>query len=443
MPTIEERYRSLHPTSDRLYQEARGHFPDGVTHDTRPLHPFPVFITHAHGSRKWDVDGHEYVDYVSGHGALLLGHAHPAIVQAVAEQVARGTHYGASHELELRWAELVKTLIPSAEKVRFTSSGTEATMMALRLARAYTARSRVIMFQDHFHGWSDGLLASSSQGTAGIPSDTLSTMTVLPPNNIAAVARALSEHDDVAAVILEPTGAHMGTIPIEPAYLHELREVTQRYGVILIFDEVVTGFRTSPGGAQARYGVLPDLTALAKVLGGGLPAGAVASRGDILDMIEHRQDFQGQATPRVAHPGTFNANPLSAAAGIACLELVATGEPNARADAIAQRLRYGLNDLLARLEIPGCVYGVASLFHLALGRRVRVNEGSGLPYPEDVGGALPGLNSTLKRACLNAGVDLMGGSMGLVSSAHTEEDVGKTLAAFEEALAASQQEGAL
>ncbi|MBI2165294.1 MAG: aspartate aminotransferase family protein [Chloroflexi bacterium] len=445
MANILERYRQLHPRSEALYREARELFPDGVTHDTRYVMPFPIYCTHAEGARKWDVDGLEYIDYVMGHGALLLGHTHPDVVAAVNKQMARGTHLGASHELELQWAQWVKKLIPSAEKVRFTSSGTEAAMIAVRLARAYTGRSKVIKFQDHFHGWNDYLLAGSDRGTGGIPRTVWNTMIVLPPNNLAGVEKALTEDKDVAAVILEPTGAHMGLTPVYPSFLHSLRDVTLRHNVLLIFDEVVTGFRISPGGAQARYGVTPDLTALAKILGGGLPGGAVAGRADIMDMIAHKEDPQWDNTRRISHPGTFNANPLSAAAGCKALELVATGAPTAQAERAAQSLRDGLNRLLHSLEIPGCARGVASVFHLSLGRPCRCDEPSVCQQsPQDIkAGMPPGLAGHMKRSLLNSGVDLMASSgiTGLVSAVHGEKEIQQTLRAFEEALTSLRHEG--
>ena len=442
MATINERYHQLHPTSLKLYQRAQELFPDGVTHDTRWVTPFPIYATHGMGPRKWDVDGNEYVDYVMGHGALLLGHSHPAVVEAVTNQVAKGTHLGASHEIEIRWAEAVTKLIPSAEKLRFTSSGTEATLMALRLARAYTGKSKVIKFNDHFHGWHDYVLAGAGRAAAGIPAATWSSMIVLEPNDIGLVELTLAQDQDVAGVILEPTGAHMGVSPVHPSFLRELRETTRQHGVVLIFDEVVTGFRTSPGGAQARYDVTPDLTSLAKVLGGGLPGGAVCGRADIMDMIQHRGDSQWNATQRIAHPGTFNANPLSAAAGATALELVATNNLNARADAMAQRLKDGLNQLLARMEIPGCASGVASVMHVTLGVQHECDGGICQLSHQQIRNAMPPQQvSALKRGLLNAGVDTMGGRNCIVSATHREQEVDFTIGAYEEALTAMRTEG--
>ena len=364
---IEQRYVDLHPKCAEYHATSKDIFPNGVTHDARNQKPFPYYVTHAMGPHKWDVDGHRIIDYKTGHGSLILGHSHPDIVAAVTDQMSKGTHFSASTELEIRWAQLVRELIPCAEKVRFHSSGTEATMMALRMSRAYTGKSKVIMFQDHFHGWHDYVTAGSSSGLGGIPKETLSTMIVLPPNDISVVEKTLQDHDDVAAIIFEPTGCHMGQTPIRPSFLGELREVTERYGVVLIFDEVVTGFRTSKGGAQEYYGVTPDICSLAKILGGGLPGGAVAGKAEIIDMIQLTGDPEFNRTRRVGHNGTFNANPLSAAAGSKALELVATTPVNDTADAMAARLKDGLNDLLARMEIPGCAAGVSSVVFLRLG----------------------------------------------------------------------------
>ena len=443
MSTVTEEYHAKHRRSAELFREAQELFPDGVTHDTRYATPFPITATHGKGSRKWDVDGNEYIDYVMGHGALLLGHSHPDIVSAVAQQAARGTHLGASHELEQDWARLVRRLIPSAEKVRFTSSGTEATMMALRLARAFTGKPRVIKFEEHFHGWSDYLLAGSGRGTGGIPETTWGAMRVLPPNDIGAVEATLRNDSGVAAIILEPTGAHMGRLPVQPEFLQQLREASSRHNVVLIFDEVVTGFRVSTGGAQAKYGVTPDLTTLAKILGGGLPGGAVTGRADILDMISHREDPEWDVERRVSHPGTFNGNPLSAAAGVHCLELVATGEPNARADAAAARLISGVNTIMASMEMPGCCYGEASLFHLRLGRACVCGHSGACtaPHSEVTGGLTAAMSMSLKRAMLNAGVDLMGGRGGIVSATHSDADVDQTLAAFEAGFDALRRDG--
>ncbi|MGC2203108.1 MAG: aminotransferase class III-fold pyridoxal phosphate-dependent enzyme, partial [Stellaceae bacterium] len=261
-------YRAATPGSAAASEKASRLFPSGVTHDSRYIEPYGVYIARAQGPRKWDVDGNCYVDYFGGHGALLLGHCHPKIVEAVKRQIDRGTHFGASHETEIAWAEWVLKLVPSAERVRFTSSGTEATLMAVRLARAFTGKSKLIRFKHHFHGWHDHMTsgyASHFDGspTPGVLSGVAGGLLLAEQNDAAGLARLLEENDDVAAAIIEPTGAHGAQLPIDPPFLNALRELTRQLGVVLIFDEVVTGFRVSPGGAQARYGIRPDLTTLA------------------------------------------------------------------------------------------------------------------------------------------------------------------------------------
>ncbi|MCZ6867788.1 MAG: aminotransferase class III-fold pyridoxal phosphate-dependent enzyme [Chloroflexi bacterium] len=441
MATIDQEYLNKHPKSAQLFQESAEVFADGVTHDTRYVTPFPVVMTHASGPTKWDVDDNEYVDYVCGHGALILGHSHPAISSAVAEQVGKGTHLGGNTELELRWAKAIKALVPSVEKLRFHSSGTEATMMAMRLARAYTEKNKVIKFQDHFHGWHDYANAGSDGGIGGIPKATWESMIVLPPGDVSVVEETLARDKDVAALITEPTGAHMGQYPLHvPDFLHQLREVTERYGVLLILDEVVTGFRLSSGGAQVRYGVKPDLTTMAKIVAGGLPGGVVGGKAEVIDMIAHRGDPIWDSTRRVAHPGTFNANPLSAVAGATCLEVLAREPINERADAIADRLRKGLNEVLAKMEVTGVAHGVSSLVLVAFGVESDPEEVWKIPHETLHTAAKPGAPQGFKRAMLNAGVDIMGGRGFIVSAAHREQDVDKTLAAFERCLSSMRQE---
>ena len=436
----ERTYVERHPGSRRLYEQALGVFPSGVTHDNRYLQPFPIYCTHAAGAHKWDVDGHQYVDFLVGHGALLLGHAHPAVVRAVAEQLPRATHLGASHELEIRWGQLVQRLIPSAERVRFVGSGTEATHMALRLARSFTGKTKVVKFEGHFHGWHDYVTPAVDPpydvpASSGVPQEILATMRVLPPD-LDSVEQAV-DAGDVAAVIIEPTGAAWGTIPVEETFLQGLRQLTRDRGVVLIFDEVITGFRCAPGGAQAAYGITPDLTTLAKVLAGGLPGGAVAGRADILSLLEFGDDPAWNRGRRIAHPGTFNANPLSAAAGIACLEIVAGGEVHQHVNRLTERLRAGWNAAGERYGLRGCAYGTFSMVHTCLERALLAAVG-GPRYVKTRDARM----AKLRRAMLVQGVDLMGAG-GMLSLAHTDADVDHTITAFANALAALDHEGVL
>jgi glutamate-1-semialdehyde 2,1-aminomutase len=432
-PSLAERYAAEFPLSRKLHEQARGVFPHGVTHDARMLEPFPVYVDRAAGAHKWTVEGKELVDYWSGHGALLLGHSHPAVVEAVQRQMAKATHPGACHENEIEWGKLVQRLVPSAETLRFTSSGTEATLMALRLARVFTSKPKVLKFAGHFHGWHDFLIPAADppyDGSMppGVPPEVAALTVVSPPNDIEAVDRALNADPQIGCVILEPTGGHWGAVPIRGPFLHALREITARRGRLLIFDEVITGFRVAPGGAQQHYRVQPDLTTLAKIVAGGLPGGCVAGRADVLDYLQFRP-----GKPKMKHPGTFNANPLSAAAGIAALQIVATGEPCRRANEIGKLLRRRLNDRFAERDADWVAYGEFSMFRLS--PRYRGPRPTGddfIPYngdpakldlPRDVR-----LTHAFRQGMLLHGVDLFGLG-GMTTAAHTEEDVERTVAA--------------
>jgi glutamate-1-semialdehyde 2,1-aminomutase len=279
-PSLTERYVATFSKSRQLFEQAKTVFPGGVTHELRSLEPFPIYIDRAKGSHKWAVDGPELIDYFSGHGALLLGHSPDDVVAAVQRQMGRATHPGACHELEIEWGRLVQKLVPSAGTVRFTASGTEATLMALRLARIATGRPKILKFMGHFHGWHDAVMPGAYQPydgspVPGIPDAVQRFTVVLPPNDLSRVEDALKNDPEIGTVILEPTGGHWGLVPIRGAFLKGLRDLTTKYDRILIFDEVITGFRVSPGGAQQASGVTPDMTTLAKILAGGLPGGCV------------------------------------------------------------------------------------------------------------------------------------------------------------------------
>ncbi|MCE2405152.1 MAG: aminotransferase class III-fold pyridoxal phosphate-dependent enzyme [Dehalococcoidia bacterium] len=440
MSSITERYYQKHPGSVKRYEEAKQLFAGGVTHDTRYTTPFPIYATHAKGPIKWDVDGNEYVDYVSGHGSLILGHSHPAIEEVVARQIGRGTHLGASTDEELRWARAIKDLMPSVEKIRFHSSGTEATLMAFRLARAYTGRDKIIKLEDHFHGWQDYAVATGG-GVAGIPDGTLSSMIVLPPNDIPAVERAL-EGGDVAAVMLEPVGAHTGHMPLMvPQYLDDLRAVTRKHGALLIMDEVVTGFRLSRGGAQVRFGIEPDLSTMAKIVAGGLPGAAVGGKADIIDMIAFRDDPEWDAKRRIAHQGTFNANPLSASTGATALEMIAREPINERADAAAARLKAGFNEVFSKLEVAGHARGLASVVMVTFKDCGCDREVCTMGHSDIKEGSSPKFMGPLKRGMINNGVDPMGRGTFIVSAVHENEHIDRTVAAFEETLKAMREDG--
>ena len=431
------RWARENPRSQALNARARRRLPSGVTHDIRLTEPFPLAVARAEGARKWDLDGHELICYAMGHGALLLGHSHPEVVAAVRAQAGRFFLPGASHELEGDWAELVTRLVPSAELVRFTASGTEATLLALRLARAATGRGRIVKLAGHFHGWHDQVAVGADEpydqpDTAGLPRAIADSVTVIPADP-QALAAAL-DTGDVAAVILEPSGAAWGTVPLPEGFLGVARQLTEGAGALLVFDEVVSGFRWAPGGVQELAGVRPDLTALGKVLAGGMPAGAVCGRADLIARIGGPRFGPG----RVAHPGTNNAHAVSAAAGITTLSLVSSGSVQRQADHRAASLRELLNETFAKAGVTGCAYGTSSTFHLLFG-----HAGPDGVDTATLKSGVPGaLSPALHCAMLSHGVHLFHGS-GFLSAAHGDAEVEQTATAFAAALAELQLEGLL
>jgi glutamate-1-semialdehyde 2,1-aminomutase len=444
-------YRARTRRSFDLFRKATGLLPSGIVHDSRRTLPYGIYGDHAAGSRKWDVDGNEYVDYYGGHGALLLGHQHPQVLEAVAAQLGKGLHLAASNELEIEWARCICEMVPSAERVRFTSSGTEATQLAMRLARAATGRTRIVRFQTHFHGWHDQVAFGVSEHLDGSPSvgvlqDVANNTTLVAPNDVDGVERVIASRGDVAAVMLEPTGSSSGAIPTSPEVLGALRDITRKHGVVLIFDEVVTGFRVSPGGAQALYGVIPDLTTLAKIVAGGMPGGVVGGRKDILD----RLDFEASAAAgyeRISHQGTHNAHPVSAAAGITTLNLIRGSDACTKASATAATLRAGMNQILEEEGVPWAIYGEHSFFHIytnPAGSALRATAFDASTLNID---SLKGKNEStlakLRLAMLVNGVDLKGWRGGLVSAAHTQADVEWTLDGWRRSLRALKDEGEL
>ncbi|MEX2546891.1 MAG: glutamate-1-semialdehyde 2,1-aminomutase [Chloroflexota bacterium] len=320
-------------------------FPGGVNSPVRAFHAVggtPRVIERAAGSRLWDVDGNEYVDYVGSWGPMILGHAHPDVVAAVQAAAARGTSYGAPSPLEVELAEEITDAMPSIERLRFVSSGTEAAMSALRVARGFTGRPKVIKLAGGYHGHADALLVRAGSGAAGIGQPTSAGVTaataadtlVAPYNDLLAVERLLSEHRaEVAALIVEPVAANMGVVPPADGYLEGLRRLTADAGALLVFDEVITGFRVHRGGAQALYGVQPDLTVLGKIIGGGLPVGAYGGRVDVMALIA--------PDGPVYQAGTLSGNPVAMAAGLATLRAL-TDDVYDRLEAYGAELQRGL-----------------------------------------------------------------------------------------------------
>jgi glutamate-1-semialdehyde 2,1-aminomutase len=436
MADLTRAYEEHFATSHALAEQAQAVLPGGLTHDSRRMSPFPVYVSRAQGAHKWTEEGHRLIDYGMGHGALLLGHGHPDVRRAMEDQLGRGTHFAAPHRMEVEWAERVCRLVPSAELVRFTGTGTEATLLAMRLARAFTGRPRILKLQGHFHGWHDEAMVGSRApfdrpASAGVNPGTATQATAIPANDVSALEVALAS-GEYAGLILEPSGASWATVPLAPGFLQAARDATSATGTLLIFDEVITGFRLAPGGAQEVTGVVPDLTCLAKVLAGGLPGGAVAGRREILSLLT----FAGGPGERVAQQGTFNANPLSAAAGIAALDVVAGGEPQRQASALAARLCDGLNQALQALDVPGCAWRLGSMFHVHAGTGCPIwLEDGELRGDLDAQTLLAGMPHLfqLRDALLLRGTDLFKDG-GFVSAAHSEADIDETVAAFEDAV---------
>ncbi len=443
-------YCARTPRAAELHRKARGVLPGGIVHDSRRMSPYGIYGDHALGSHKWDIDGNEYVDYYGGHGSLLLGHGHPQVLAAVHAQIDKGLHLAAAHELEVEWAHLIQEMVPSAERVRFTSSGTEATQLAMRLARAATGRRRVVRFLTHFHGWHDqvaGGVHDHFDGSAnvGVLEQVAENTTLVKPNDVAAVERVL-ESKDVAAVMLEPVGSSSGMVPTPPEVLGMLREITKKHGVLLIFDEVVTGFRVSPGGAQAYYGVIPDLTTMAKILAGGMPGGAVGGPKDILDWLDH-EATHAAGREHINHHGTHNAHPVSAAAGIATLNIIRGSDACAKASATAATLRKGMNEVLEDEGVPWAVYGVHSFFNIYSNPQGHAIKPTAFDTSTVTIESLKGRNEAmlgkLRLAMLNNGVDLKGWRGGILSAAHTQADVDLTVDAWRKSLRAMKEEGLL
>jgi len=310
-------------TSEKLFSRAQKHIPGGVNSPVRAFRAVggsPLFIARGKGSHIFDADGNEFIDYVGSWGPLLLGHAHPAIVQAVSDALASGTSFGAPTEREIDLAEAICEAVPSIEMVRLVNSGTEATMSAIRVARGFTGRDLIVKFEGCYHGHVDSLLVKAGSGVAtlglpdspGVPKSFSDTTIALPFNSTDALERAFGPHGDrIAAAIVEPVVGNMGCVPPEPGFLQALRDITSRHGALLIMDEVMTGFRVAFGGAQQLYGIRPDLTTLGKVIGGGLPIGAYGGRADIMSRV-------APAGP-IYQAGTLSGNPLAVAAGLAML----------------------------------------------------------------------------------------------------------------------------
>lgn len=360
---MNERYVERTRRSRQMYERAKKIFPAGISYRIRFVEPYPFYVTKAKGSKIHDVDGNIYTDYWCAHFALILGHRHPRVISAVRKQVERDLHYGLSHELELELAEQIMKMMPSAQLIRFTGSGTEANMYAVRLARTYTRRSRIGKFEGNWHGGYDPLHVAMKPPYTELPSGgltlgSLADTVALPYNDLDGVKRAI-KGKELACVLIEPVMGAGGMIPAEREFLKGLAELCKEEGTLLIFDEVITGFRLGPGGAQQFYGVRPDLTVLGKIIGGGLPNGAITGRSDVMERMDHTK-YKGMEYS--FHGGTHTGNPVSAAAGLATLKTLEDGSVHQKIGKMGDKARNELTKIMDRAGLKFQATGVGSIF---------------------------------------------------------------------------------
>ncbi|MGH9407239.1 MAG: aspartate aminotransferase family protein [Terriglobia bacterium] len=430
--------------SRRLLARAERTLAGGVSSNVRRGdQPLPLYFEHGLGSRVFDVDGNEYIDYVLGRGPLFLGHTHPEINEATIRQLRRGQIYAAQHELEIELAERLAKLIPSAEQVRFGISGSEAVHAALRVARAFTGRALVVKFEGHYHGWLDNIFYSLSpppeewggemrpvarSESAGQPSGQESRIAVLPWNHADALERFLEAHGaETAAIITEPIMCNTAVIMPRPGYLERLREACTRYGIVLIFDEVITGFRVALSGAQGYFGIEPDLSIFGKAIANGMPLSCLAGRADILRLI---------ADGRVVHGGTYNSLPVSIAAAVATIDVLARdgGAIYREVEANGSTLMRGIRERAAKLGVPVVVQGHPSVFFVGF-------PAPGTPAEIEVSDYRSSLSmdhavyNQFAAALAGEGVRVIPRGNWFLSSAHTRSDISRTLDAVEVALA--------
>lgn len=414
--------------SEQLFAEALKYIPGGVNSPVRAFRAVggqPFFVRKASGARVWDVDGNEYVDYVGTWGPAILGHAHPKIIQAVQQAAEQGTSFGIPNPFEVTMAQRICALVPSVQKVRMCNSGTEATMSAIRLARGFTKRDKIIKFDGCYHGHTDSLLVKAGSGaltfgnpdSAGVPAAFTQHTIVLPYNDPDAVTAAFAANGgQVAGIIIEPVPGNAGLYLPRPGYLEFLREITRREGALLIFDEVMTGFRLAKGGAQERFGITPDLSCFGKVIGGGLPVGAFGGRAEIMDCLA--------PLGPVYQAGTLSGNPLAMAAGLAALEALAAGNAYERLEQLGAALEAGLKDAAKQAGVPVQFNRCGSMF-------------CGYFTSQPVHNLADAMKSDRERfkkyfhGMLDQGVYLAPSQFeaGFLSTAHTEADIEQTVRA--------------
>lgn len=419
--------------SKELFEEAKKYLVGGVNSPVRAFKAVgadPLFINRGKGSRIWDEDGNEYIDYVLSWGPLIFGHAHDQIVNAIKQVSNFGTSFGAPTKLEVDMAKLVVEAVKSVEMVRFVNSGTEATMSAIRLARGYTKRKYIIKFDGCYHGHGDSLLVSAGSGVAtlgipgtpGIPQELASLTIVLPYNNIDAVEETFKKYgEDIACVIIEPVAGNMGVVAPSKEYHQRLRDITKQYGALLIFDEVMTGFRLAYGGAQELYGIEPDLTTFGKVIGGGLPVGAYGGKREIMEYVA--------PVGPVYQAGTLSGNPLAMAAGIAQLTMLKELNPYQELDKKGKKIEEGIKEISRRRSIPITVNRVGSMITAFFTDKPVVDFATAKTSDTQ-------LFAKFFRGCLEEGIYLPASQFEafFLSTAHSDNDIDITLEKMEKIL---------
>ncbi|MGV8143907.1 MAG: glutamate-1-semialdehyde 2,1-aminomutase [Methanothermobacter sp.] len=413
--------------SEDLFNEAQGYLPGGVDSPVRSFKPYPFFAERASGSHLHDVDGNDYLDYCLAYGPLVLGHAHPEIVKEVAEQLKLGSTYGVPTQKEIDLAKLVIDKVPCADMVRFVNSGTEATMSAIRLARAATGKKGIVKFEGSYHGAHDCVLVKSGSGamglpdSPGVPEETTRNTILVPFNDPEALTDIISKQgEDIAAIIVEPVMGNIGCIPPKKGYLEFLRQITSENNIILIFDEVITGFRLAPGGAQDYFKVKPDMVTFGKILGGGFPIGALAGRKEYMEMIAPSGD--------VYQAGTFNGNPISITAGLATLKQL-DNNFYTQLGKKGQYLRGGISDILDEQDLDYHLAGLGAMFQVYFTGRDVCNY-------KDAKTADTGKFDSYFHKLLNKGVFIPPAQFEccFISSMHSIEELDFTLEAMGEAL---------
>ncbi len=416
-----------------LFEKARSLMPGGVSSPVRAFKAVggdPIIVSRAKGSRLWDVEGKEYIDFLMSWGPLILGHAHPKVVEAVKEQSQKGLSYGLTNPYEIELAELVASCMPSVEMVRFVSSGTEATMSAIRLARGYTGKKYVVKFEGCYHGHGDALLVSAGSGVAtlgipgtpGVPEEVARLTLVIPYNNTEALEEVFKRYgEDIACVIVEPVAGNMGVVLPKPGFLEAIRDLTKRYGALFICDEVITNFRLSKGGAQEVFNVEPDITCMGKILGGGMPLGAYGGRREIMEKVAPEGP--------IYQAGTLSGNPLSMVAGLATIRELLSLDPYQELERLTRKLTDGISKILSDKGIAHRINQIASMFTVFFTDREVYDYESAKSSNTELFGRF-------FRALLKEGVLIPPSQFEawFLSTAHQEEDIDLTLERIDRAI---------